>query len=82
MSDEERYQELVKERAAFERRLEQLLRDHRDQYVVFNRGEPRGFFPSYAEAYDHALDLFGLDEAFLITQVTDTPPRQQPLSRG
>jgi hypothetical protein len=58
------------EQNAFNEHLDEMLGTHRGEYVVFHGGKPVDFFKTYDEAYAFALDRFGLDEVFLVAQVT------------
>jgi hypothetical protein len=72
----ERKDLLQVEQSAFDQQLESMLTEHADQFVVFQGGRAAGFFPTYNEAYAYALDTYGLDAVFLISQVIrrDTQP--------
>jgi len=59
------------EQAAFDRLLPRMLEEHRGQFVVVYGQESRGFFTTYDEAYAFALDNFGLDTVFLISEVIE-----------
>lgn len=59
------------EQAAFDSQLPELLQEHSLEFVVFRDRKPVGFFKTYDEAYNHALDTFGLDTVFLIAQVVE-----------
>jgi hypothetical protein len=59
------------EQAAFDRLLPKILKDRRGQFVVVYGEESRGFFTTYDEAYAFALDNFGLDAVFLISEVIE-----------
>jgi len=63
--------ELKVEQAAFDRLLPKMLKEHRGQFVVVYGEESRGFFTTYDEAYAFALDNFGLDAVFLISEVME-----------
>ena len=62
---------LEAEQVAFDRLLPRMLEEHRGQFVVFHGQEPRGFFATYDGAYVFALDNFGLDKVFLISEVIE-----------
>ncbi len=59
------------EQVAFDRLLPKMLAEHRGQFVVIYGQQPRGFFSTYDEAYAFALDSFGLDAVFLISEVIE-----------
>ncbi|HSS49331.1 MAG TPA: hypothetical protein VLX28_10320 [Thermoanaerobaculia bacterium] len=59
------------EQAAFDRLLPKMLEQHRGQFVVVYGQESRGFFMTYDDAYDFALENFGLDAVFLLSEVIE-----------
>jgi hypothetical protein len=67
---------LQAEQHAFNEHLEGMLAEHPNEFVVFHDGKVAGFFKTYDEAYGFALDSYGLDAVFLISQVIrrDTQP--------
>lgn len=69
---------LKQEQDAFEAQLDELLRDHKGQFVLFKNGRPVEFFEDHGAAYTRGLDLFGLDSPFLIAPVAKSEP--QPIS--
>lgn len=69
---------LQAEQEAFDQALPEMLAEHPDQYVVVHDRIPVGFFATYNDAYATALERFGLDETFLISQVVKRTP--QPAS--
>lgn len=71
---------LEQEQAAFDARLPELLRDHQGEFVVFKHGEPVGFYPDYETAYNAALDRFGLDSVFLVSEVQQRLPQSVSLA--
>lgn len=66
---------LKREQEAFEAQLDELLKQHRGQFVLFKDGRPVEFFPDHATAYSRALELFGIDATFLIAAVAKSEPR-------
>lgn len=66
---------LQREQDAFDSVRDALLTEHGGEFVIFKDRKPVGFFGSFDEAYAHALHEFGLDTAFLISQVQ---PRAEP----
>jgi hypothetical protein len=66
------------EQAAFDRLLPEMLEEHRGQFVVVHDQKPCGFFTTYDGAYAFALDTFGLDTVFLISEVIE--PDNTPAS--
>ncbi len=69
---------LKDEQAAFDARLDELLKTHPGKYVLFKNGEPIAFFDDYPSAYATALRQFGLDAVFLIAPIVK--PNPQPVS--
>jgi len=41
---------------------------------------PQGFYKTYNDAYRAALDRFGLDDVFLISEVLERRPEMVPIS--
>jgi hypothetical protein len=76
MSTPDRLDLLQVEQNAFDKSLEGMLADHPNEFVVFHGGEPVAYFKTYDEAYGFALDTYGLDAVFLVSQVIrrDTQP--------
>ena len=66
-----RLSSLAREQDAYDAVLHSMLREHSGEFVVFYGLKPAGFFDSYDKAFANALDLFGLDEVFLISQITE-----------
>ena len=60
---------ISEEQAAFYAILDDLLRTHEGQYVLFMSGEPRGFYEDYDAAYRAGLEQFGVDADFLVAKV-------------
>jgi len=71
---------LRREQAAFDRQLPELLLEHRGELVVFKDEVPQGFYKTYNDAYRAALDRFGLDDVFLISEVLERRPELVPIS--
>lgn len=67
--------ELELEQAAFNAQLEEMLHEHQGEFVVFKGGRPVAFFGSYEEAYRAALDQFGPEETFLVSEVKRRMPQ-------
>jgi hypothetical protein len=68
------------EQAAFDRLLPKMLEEHRGQFVVVYGQESRGFFTAYDDAYEFALNNFGLDTVFLISEVIERDSTPASLS--
>jgi hypothetical protein len=64
-----RQQQFETELSVYERNKSGWLNEHPDSFVVISEQEVAGFFQSYSEAYEAALDRFGVDRLFLIKQV-------------
>ena len=65
--------ELRREQAAFDEQLDDLLRQHAGEFVLFRDLEPADFFPTFQAAYEAALERFG-SETFLVSEVVKRPP--------
>jgi len=66
---------LKREQEAFEAQLDELLKQHEGEFVLFKDGRPVEFFSDHGAAYSRALDLFGIDATFLIAEVAKSEPR-------
>jgi hypothetical protein len=75
-----RFDLLQAEQEAFDRHLEEMLREHAGEFVLFRKGEPVEFFSDYQTAYKAALERFGLDQVFLISEVKRRAPEPVSLS--
>jgi hypothetical protein len=75
-----RFDLLQAEQEAFDRHLEEMLREHAGEFVIFRKGEPIGFFPDYQTAYKSGLEKFGLDQVFLVSEVKRRTPEPVSLS--
>jgi hypothetical protein len=65
---------LKQEQEAFDRQLNDLFREHANEFVLFHSGTPVAFYPDEASAYAEALRRFGPDGTFLIAQVAKSEP--------
>ena len=63
------YEQLEQEQQAFDDQLDDMMRDHDGEYVLFRGGAPVEFFESYNAAYQAGLDRFGLDGVYIVSQV-------------
>jgi hypothetical protein len=70
----DRLETLRAEQRAFDAVLEDMLERHAGEFAVFHDGEPAGFFSTYDDAYGFALDRFGLDTVFLVSEVKRRRP--------
>ena len=64
-----RFDLLQAEQTAFDRSLEEMLKEHAGKFVLFKKGEPVGYFSDYQAAYKAGLEKFGLDQVFLVSEV-------------
>jgi hypothetical protein len=69
---------LKDEQAAFDAKLDELLKMHPGKYVLFKDGRPVDFYDDYPSAYKAALQKFGLGQVFLIAPIVK--PNPQPVS--
>jgi len=74
------FKHLQREQDAFDAMLPDLLRGHAGEFVIFKNREPVGFYPSYNDAYTAALDRFGHEAVFLISEVVERIPQPVSLS--
>lgn len=63
------YPQLQREQDAFDHQLDEMMAEHDGEFVVFKDGAPVAFFASYDEAYREALERFGPDETYLVSEV-------------
>ena len=68
------------EQEAFDAALGQLLETHAGEFVVFKDEKPSGFYGSFKEAYAEALQQYGLNGAFLVSEIQPTTPGNSSLS--
>ncbi|MEA2162998.1 MAG: hypothetical protein QOK37_1125 [Thermoanaerobaculia bacterium] len=66
---DDRVQRLEGEQRAFDSQLEDMMTDHEGEFVLFRKGKPVSFFPTYMEAYQAGLDRFGLDDVYIVSAV-------------
>jgi hypothetical protein len=69
---------LQEEQAAFDSQLNDLLKEHRGEFVLFKDGRPVGFFEDHVSAYAAGLEKFGVGAVFLVAPVH--PQSHQPIS--
>ena len=74
----ENFAAIEAEQAAFDKLLDSMLSEHAGEFVVIKDQDPIGFFPTYSEAYETALDRFGVDADFLVSEVKRH--RKEPVS--
>ena len=65
----------TKDFEVFQTKLDELIKTHKDEYVLMKNGEIIKFHKSFEEAYWHGRKLDNEDEkeAFSIQKVTKTP---------
>ena len=63
------YPQLSREQKAFDAQLDEMMRDHEGQFVLFHAEKPVAFFATYNEAYQAGLDQFGLDAVYIVSEV-------------
>lgn len=71
---------LEQEQTAFDAALDELMKEHHGQFVVFKNGKVVGFYPDYETAYNAGLAQFGLDRPFLVSEVERRPPQSVSLA--
>lgn len=69
MTYAERMSALEAEQSAFEGRLDALMVEHAGEFALFKGGQPVAFFGTYDEAFKTALQRFGTDDVFFISEV-------------
>ncbi|MCL5674217.1 MAG: DUF5678 domain-containing protein [Candidatus Omnitrophica bacterium] len=57
--------ELEKELKFYERKKEEFLKEHENQFVLIKDEKVIGFYNSPEEAYDEGAKLFGLEPFFI-----------------
>ena len=80
LSQEARARAVEDEQKAFDALLPKLLNEHQGEFVVLNCGRLVAFYPTHDAAYTDALERFGLDEAFLISEVAEQPDTSLSIS--
>jgi hypothetical protein len=63
---------IEQEQEAFNAKLPELIKTHKDEFVLFKDGNVIDFYDSINAAYSDGLRRFGT-ETFLVDQVTDIP---------
>lgn len=63
------YSRLEREQKAFDAQLNDMMRDHGGDFVLFQGEKPVAFFDTYNEAYQAGLDQFGLDGVYIVSEV-------------
>lgn len=69
---------LEREQRAFDKLLNDMLKKHRGEFVVFQGGEPRSYFKDYDSAYRFGLAEYGATKTFLVSRVAEQRP--EPVS--
>lgn len=64
---------IAKEKQAYEKAREELLKEHKGKYVIFKDEQAQGFYANHMEAYEAGIRKYGLDAVFLVQEVTDRP---------
>lgn len=60
---------IQREQDAFDRLLDSMMAEHAGEFVVIHEGVPLGYYPTYAAAYQDALQRLGVEQTFLVSQV-------------
>jgi len=68
------------EQTAFSSQLEEMMKDHAGQFVLFKDRKPVAFFPSHHDAYRAGLERFGVNDVFLVSQVKVSVPEPPSIS--
>ncbi|HYM62752.1 MAG TPA: hypothetical protein VEZ11_17845 [Thermoanaerobaculia bacterium] len=69
------FEALCREQEAFDVHLDDMMKTHSGEFVLFKDGEPVAFFRSYEEAYGSGITRFGLDQTFLVSEVKRREPQ-------
>lgn len=80
MATKTRYGSLEAEQEAFDSLLDGLMEEHAGQFVVIKDKEPVGFYPTFADAHKAALEQFGLEGKFLVSEVKKRGPELASIS--
>jgi hypothetical protein len=64
-----RFDVLQAEQNAFDEQLDEMLRDHAGEFVLFRDRKPVAFFTDYKSAFEAGLERYGLDQVFLVSEV-------------
>ncbi len=65
---------LLTEQQAFDAALGKLLPEHAGQWVLFEGGVSRGFYPTHDAAYRAGLASYGVSGVFLVSEVRKRSP--------
>lgn len=71
---------IEREQRAFDAQLDTLLEEHNGEFVLFRNEKPVQFFKTYEEAYRAGLNLFGVDQAFFVSEVKRREPQTTSLA--
>jgi len=80
MNAKTRYGSLEAEQLAFDSKLDELMVEHAGQFVIFKDGKAAGFYPTFADAHKAALEQFGLEGNFLVSEVKKRGPETPSIS--
>lgn len=79
-TSETTYPALEREQKAFDSQLTVMLKAHAGEFVLFKNARPVEFFKSYDDAYRAGIERFGLDGAFLVSDVKRRAPETTSIS--
>lgn len=65
---------LEEEQVAFEKQLDEFLKQHPGQYALVKEGHAIGFYPDSETAYAAAVEKYGPDAIFFIGKVQRSRP--------
>ena len=71
---------LARESEAFNAQRDELLKNHRGEFVVFKDGKPVAFFKTLDEAYQFGISQFGPSDPFLLEPIVERAPSLTSLS--
>jgi hypothetical protein len=69
------FSRIEREQSAFDSQLDEMIRSHEGEFVVFKDQKPFAFFPTYEEAYRAGLEQFGIDDVFFVSEVKRRVPQ-------
>jgi len=69
MANTTEYPKLEREQKAFDSQLDDMMREHEGEFVLFRDEKPVAFFGTYDEAYQAGIDQFGLDGVYIVSKV-------------
>lgn len=71
---------LQTEQEAFNAQLDELMKEHAGQFVLFHQKAPVGYFETFDQAYRAGLERFGVGGVFLVSEIVKRGPETPSVS--